>query len=733
MSLSTHLATLAPAELAAVLERRPDVLVEPGPRDLSELAAWLNASDSLRAALVELNADELAVARILAITGGRSVADLRADLGPGAEDVIERLAARALVWPAGQRFVLPGSFAESLGIDVARFRRVELIAKEAGAETVRTMVAALGGDPFGTKAQSIERLSALVRDATAVRRAVDRLPIAARRHLDRLLHGRYFMFGGTGGPDDALAAAGLMIEGRYRRPEIPREIAVAVLLDAGAALSGRPEIPPSVDPRDDGRAAAEAAVHAVTGLLDAAADAPLATLKKGGIGARERTRLGKLLGIGEPALMIDVATGLDLLARVAGGFAPTAEFADWRDQPVAQRWTSVARAWLALAWSPTNRETADGEIAPPLFVPSGAGLVRRALLRAAADGGSLAVASDVIGWFCPMHGEDEIGLTRTIAAVLREAHVLGIVAGDRLTTLGERLVAAQDVADLLPETGGTLVLQSDLTAVVAGGTSAAAARVLAAAAAPEGFGAAVTWRFSPDTVRAALDAGWTPAELRGELVAVSARELPQPLDYLIGDVARRHGAVRVRETRCCVTGPEADVSEILHTRSLAKLELHRLAPTVLASSTAPDTLLAALRKAGFAPVQEDADGEIVVGRRPKVQAPAIRRGRERRRIPAIDLATRLLTGGSARADWPTRTRLERLNRRLDAAELTLLADAVDHERTVRIRYRNSVGNGTVRDITPVELWDQWLTAHCHLRRDERDFAVARIETVGPAG
>ena len=54
------------------------------------------------------------------------------------------------------------------------------------------------------------------------------------------------------------------------------------------------------------------------------------------------------------------------------------------------------------------------------------------------------------------------------------------------------------------------MLQSDLTAVVSGQPSAAAARLLAAAAVPEARGVATTWRFSPASVRSALDAGGRP-------------------------------------------------------------------------------------------------------------------------------------------------------------------------------------------------------------------------------
>src|SRR5205823_10426730 len=116
-----------------------------------------------------------------------------------------------------------------------------------------------------------------------------------------------------------------------------------------------------------------------------------------------------------------------------------------------------------------------------------------------------------------------------------------------------------------PSSPSTVILQSDLTTVSSGRPSAAAARLLAATAVSEARGAAGVWRFTPASVRAALDQGWTADRLRAELEELSARPLPQPLAYLIGDAARRHGEVRVRGTGCCVVTEEATITEILHT------------------------------------------------------------------------------------------------------------------------------------------------------------------------
>ena len=78
-------------------------------------------------------------------------------------------------------------------------------------------------------------------------------------------------------------------------------------------------------------------------------------------------------------------------------------------------------------------------------------------------------------------------------------------------------------------------------------------------------------------------------------------------------------------------------------------------------------------------------------------------------------------------------RLAELNPDLDEAELMLLSDAVDHQRDVLIAYRNQAGNRTVREIQPRQLYGKWLDSWCHLRDAQREFTVANIESVAPAG
>ena len=70
---------------------------------------------------------------------------------------------------------------------------------------------------------------------------------------------------------------------------------------------------------------------------------------------------------------------------------------------------------------------------------------------------------------------------------------------------------------------------------------------------------------------------------------------------------------------------------------------------------------------------------------------------------------------------------------LDAAELALLADAIDHQRDISIVYRDKNGRVTVRDIQPREVYGRWLDSWCHLKNAQREFTVANIQAVSPAG
>lgn len=63
----------------------------------------------------------------------------------------------------------------------------------------------------------------------------------------------------------------------------------------------------------------------------------------------------------------------------------------------------------------------------------------------------------------------------------------------------------------------------------------------------------------------------------------------------------------------------------------------------------------------------------------------------------------------------------------------MLAEAVESRGDVVIAYRDNNGKRTVRRITIRAMFGRWLDAWCHLRDDDREFAIANIQAISPAG
>ena len=225
-----------------------------------------------------------------------------------------------------------------------------------------------------------------------------------------------------------------------------------------------------------------------------------------------------------------------------------------------------------------------------------------------------------MAWQLPrLSGQDD----PMIATIWAEAHTIGVLAQGALTTIGRTLLDSDPDA-LLAAASGLLApattlgrFGSDLTVMVAGAPSAAVSALLDSCADRESRGAAVVWRFSPASVRRALDEGTSPDELRSGLRTIAETDLPQPLTYLIGDVARRHGSLIVQQAACCIrSDDEALLIEVAAHRGLRAVRPVLLAPTVIACAGEPGVVLGALRAAGYMPVLADESGVVQLGRSP---------------------------------------------------------------------------------------------------------------------
>ncbi|MEU8242236.1 helicase-associated domain-containing protein [Actinoplanes missouriensis] len=640
--LAAHLRTLSPEELSALLTARLDVLQEPAPRSLGELAGRLLRQESIIRTLSLSALPHVQVAEAVAALGdGWTVARLADLLGVSTDDPFLRetlsvLAGRGLVWPgAGSHLRVMWPHPLGLGPTAAQLlQQLDVVA-------LREIAAALGVTPGRTKRAAVAELAAWLGDAEKVRALVAQAPASVGRSLSRIAQQSLDPFGFgmmLGAQMDAPPWAldcGLVVRSPWGSGvQMPAEVALAL---RGGAVPFTPE-PPSpplgeVDAdlveRESAAAAADM-LSLVTAVTELIGRTSVTVLKNGGIGIRELRRMAKAAGRDEDRIRFAVEV------MAAGGMVGGSErvvalgdgFEEYATMEPPEQLLDLADSWLGLPACPLAPGSADE---PALSwdydeeaVLSGlrAGVIGL-LASMTVPGQSLDPAElpGLLAWHMPFLTEAaRDDLDRFVTGVWREAHLLGLLAHGAITLLGRHLLAGDaealraHLAVLIPPARTTVVLQNDLTAVVTGTPSAALLALLDGMAVPSSRQGAWTWRFTPAGVLRALDAGATAESLITELTAVSeGGRLPQPLEYLIKDVGRQHGRVQVRAVGCvlCSTD-ESLLDEIVASRALKGLRLVRLAPTVAASAKPPAETLVALREGGYAPTEVRADGSPAV-------------------------------------------------------------------------------------------------------------------------
>jgi hypothetical protein len=249
---------------------------------------------------------------------------------------------------------------------------------------------------------------------------------------------------------------------------------------------------------------------------------------------------------------------------------------------------------------------------------------------------------------------------------------------------------------------------------------------LAEVAAVESAGAAMVYRISESSIRRALDIGRTASGLHEFFHKHTKTPVPQGLTYLIDDVARRHGQLRVGIAASFVRCDDTALLAQVAAAPLAEaLQLRLLAPTVAVSQAPIADVLAALRDAGFAPAAEDATGAIVDLRRRGARVTDLPHRRSYRGIspPTAQTLEAIVAMLRKVAATSPATRVD------PGTAVLLLQQAVREQSSVVMGYVDPAGVATQRVVSPISVRGGQLVAFDPASGRVREFAVHRVTSV----
>ena len=734
--LGAWLAELGDERLIRLLELRPD-LTQPPPGTVAALAARAQARQSVKAATDDLDFLHLAVIDALLV--------LHADTTPvplsklleligdaGAETAVmaavDDLRERALVWgdaavrvTAEAATSLPWYPGQATVEDTEPKDLAERLAglDEAQSDLLQKL---LEGSPVGR-----------TRDAAA--------GTPADRPVQRLL------------------AAGLLRQVDADTVILPRLVGQALRgeLPGPVGLNAPNPVVSTTTTSDVDAVAAGAALdllREVEVVLETLSAAPVPELRSGGLGVRDVKRLTKVTGIEDSrlGLILEVTAAAGLIATgmpepqpqdgTGPYWAPTVATDRYLESPVAQKWHLLASTWLELPGRPSlvGNRGPDGKPYAALsdsLYSTAAPMDRRLLLDTLAGlapgaGVDATEASRAMIWRRPRWATrlqpDPVG------ALLSEAHMVGVVGRGAITTPTRTLLAGAAVEDVvkamdkvLPRPIDHFLLQADLTVVVPGPLERDLAEQLGAVARVESAGAAMVYRISEGSIRRALDAGRTASGLHSFFEKHSKTPVPQGLTYLIDDVARRHGQLRVGMAASFVRCEDpALLAQAISAPAAEPLEMRLLAPTVAVSQAPISEVLTGLREAGFAPAAEDSTGTIVDIRARGARVPAP----PRRRAPHRPVSPTSQTLGAIVAVLRKVAAAPSNGMRLDpTVAITQLQEAAHLQASVVIGYVDPAGVATQRVVAPINIRGGQLTAYDPASGRVREFAIHRVTSV----
>uniref|UniRef100_UPI00404B350B helicase-associated domain-containing protein n=1 Tax=Candidatus Planktophila sp. TaxID=2175601 RepID=UPI00404B350B len=726
-SFSDYLRSVDDAALISLFSARPD-LVTPVPPDIASLAVRACSAPSLARAIDSLNKWQLQVLEAVVSVNEPFTEKAIASLtDKQAESALEHLIKVGLVYPSDDGLRVPTQLRE-----------------------------VLGAEPAGLGPASMVKLKLS---------EIAQAPEDSKKILERLIWGP--PRGSVGDIKNPGSGIAWLLEKKFlvaldqRTVILPREVAIELrgkkihkeLCAQAPELKGAKREKKQVDLA--AIANVSTVLRWVEELLNFWAEEPADALRAGGLGVRDLKTLSTHLGVDDActAFIAELAYLTSLISIDANDqILPSNKFDIWLMQSPADRWQMLASAWLItsrVSGLVGRLESKNVAALGPELDRVNASKVRGLTLSLLKENPGIAPDwnsfKSSLDWRAPVRRNSSLQ-DELAEWTLREAEWLGITGQGAISKYGIGFLNGDDL-DLinqdLPKTVDHILIQSDNTAIAPGPLEHEISQSLAMMAEIESRGGATVYRFTEATIRRALDHGKTGDEIKSFLAKTSRTPMPQPLEYLIADVAKKHGKLRVGNTSSFIRCEDtALISQIINDKKLEILGLRRIAPEVVICEMDATDAMRILRECGYLPAGESANGMILTGAKSNR---ALTKPRPPRIIGEVEVPTdeslmaaiRTLRTGEKSTHRQTRLRqvaneaLGALPRTTANETMDVLQQFISEEKTLSIGYADNNGGVTHRIIDPIRISAGALIARDHATGEVQSFRIPRITGVAP--
>ena len=726
-SFSDYLRSVDDAALISLFSARPD-LVTPVPPDIASLAVRASSAPSLARAIDSLNKWQLQVLEaVVSVNEPFTEKTIASLTDKQAASALEHLIKVGLVYPSDDGLRVPTQLRE-----------------------------VLGAEPAGLGPASMVKLKLS---------ELEQAPQDSKKILERLMWGP--PRGSVGDIKNPGPGVAWLLERKFlvaldqRTVILPREVAIELrgkkihkeLCAQAPEFTGTKREKKQVDLA--AIANVSTVLRWVEELLNFWAEEPADALRAGGLGVRDLKTLSTHLGVDDActAFIAELAYLTSLISIDANDqILPSNKFDIWLMQSPADRWQMLASAWLItsrVSGLVGRLESKNVAALGPELDRVNASKVRGLTLSLLKENPGIAPDwnsfKSSLDWRAPVRRNSSLQ-DELAEWTLREAEWLGITGQGAISKYGIGFLNGDDL-DLinqdLPKTVDHILIQSDNTAIAPGPLEHEISQSLAMMAEIESRGGATVYRFTEATIRRALDHGKTGDEIKSFLAKTSKTPMPQPLEYLIADVAKKHGKLRVGNTSSFIRCEDtALISQIINDKKLEILGLRRIAPEVVICEMDATDAMRILRECGYLPAGESANGMILTGAKSnraltKPRPPRIIGEVEVPTDESLTAAIRTLRTGEKSTHRQTRLRqvaneaLGALPRTTANETMDVLQQFISEQKTLSIGYADNNGGVTHRIIDPIRISAGALIARDHATGEVQSFRIPRITGVAP--